>query len=100
MATLATRKITVFGLAVLILGLGALRALLASGAFGSAGAQPNPSTAQTTNDQTVPGPVTTSGDMFIYSAKVVCVPDLAKRRRSGPGLEPGLYRTAVNVHNP
>ena len=41
-----------------------------------------------------------SQETLIYSAKVVCVPDLAKRKRSGPGLQPGLYRTAVNVHNP
>ncbi len=36
-------------------------------------------------------------DVFVYSAKIVCVPHLGK---ASPALMPGRYRTAVNVHNP
>ena len=36
-------------------------------------------------------------DVFIYSAKVVCVPALGKAK---PALVSGKYKTAVNVHNP
>ena len=36
-------------------------------------------------------------DLFVYSAKIVCVPHLGP---ASPALMPGKYRTAVNVHNP
>ena len=36
-------------------------------------------------------------DVFIYSAKVVCVPALGNAK---PPLVSGKYKTAVNVHNP
>ena len=36
--------------------------------------------------------------LFVYSAKIVCVPELGK---TSTALVPGAkYRTAVNVHNP
>jgi hypothetical protein len=34
---------------------------------------------------------------YMYAVKVVCVPALGK---AAPALVPGMYRTAVNVHNP
>lgn len=34
---------------------------------------------------------------YMYAVKVVCVPLLGK---AAPALVPGIYRTAVNVHNP
>ena len=33
----------------------------------------------------------------MYAVKIVCVPTLG---RASPALVPGIYRTAVNVHNP
>lgn len=36
-------------------------------------------------------------DVFVYSAKITCVPHLGP---ASPALMPGKYRTAVNVHNP
>ena len=36
-------------------------------------------------------------DLYTYSAKVVCVPNLGK---AGGAVVPGAYKTAVNVHNP
>ena len=99
MTTLATRKFTVFGMGILILGLSVIMALLAAGAFGSASAG-NGNSLPAAGPQTVTSVDNLSQEIFTYSTKVVCVPDLAKRRRSGPGLQPGLYRTAVNVHNP
>lgn len=34
---------------------------------------------------------------YMYAVKIVCVPTLGK---AAPALVPGMYRTAVNVHNP
>jgi len=34
---------------------------------------------------------------YLYSVKILCVPTLG---RAAPALVPGIYQTAVNVHNP
>ena len=34
---------------------------------------------------------------YMYAVKIVCVPTFG---RASPALVPGIYRTAVNVHNP
>ena len=85
--SLMRRKMGAIATAVLIVGLAGgitAGAVLGSGSSGPATAP------AATHEGSAP-------DVFIYSAKVVCVPALGKAK---PALVAGKYKTAVNVHNP
>ena len=112
MTRIISRKWTFVALMATILASVAALSPLATGALAQSGASPSAADPDVTimvDGQPIPGseiepgvalPVDltfTSGDQFIYSTKIVCVPELGP---AFPALISGRYKTAVNVHNP
>ena len=82
------RKVSIAALLMVILALGALVALLATGTIRTAGAEEgNPPQSEEHE----------GGVFYRYLVKIVCVPHLGP---SKPALTAGNYRTAVNIWNP
>ena len=85
--SLMRRKVGAIAMAILIFGL--VGGVTAGAVLGSGAGSPAAAPA---------APLEGSDpDIFIYSAKVVCVPSLGNPL---PVLVSGKYKTAVNVHNP
>ena len=91
-----SKRALVFSLvSVLLLVSTLLAMLLLVWGLGGAAAQGDTLTVTKTGDG---GPEQTpANDMFLYSSKIVCVPHLGN---ASSALVDGVYRTAVNVHNP
>ena len=112
MKIMLSRKVTFIGLLGTVLAIIAVFSVLAAGAFAQGGASPSaadPDVSTVVDGQPVPeiepgapipaftGDLTFTSDQFTYSTKIVCVPELGQ---AYPALIHGLYKTAVNVHNP
>ena len=111
MKIMLSRKVTFIGLLGTVLALAAVFSMLAAGAFAQGGASPAAAGGDVSvSVDGVPVPaedlepggavavnLISTSDLFTYSTKVVCVPELGQ---AYPALIHGLYKTAVNVHNP
>ena len=48
----------------------------------------------------VPAPAVAQRFPYQYAAKFICMADIPGTSQQSAGLLPGLYQTAVNIHNP